>query len=57
MVPIFQLCFSVAWEHGNRRGMLFYSSGATICVAFADSYSLNPVYAVMVSNSEIVHEL
>lgn len=37
--------------------MLFYSSGATICVAFADSYSLNPVYAVMVSNSEIVHEL
>lgn len=35
----------------------FFSSGATVYVAFADSCSLNPLYAVMVSNSEIVDEL
>lgn len=32
--------------------LFFFSSGATVCVAFADSYSLNPVYAVMVSSSD-----
>lgn len=60
VVSIFQLSVLVlCWsrEQGSRREMPLFSSGATICAAFADSYSLNPLSAVMVSNSEIADEL
>lgn len=42
---------------GDAKGGLFFASGATTCVAFAQGYNLNLVYAVMVSNSEIACEL
>lgn len=51
--------FKVALEQegGDAEGGLFFASGATPCVAFAQGYNMNLVYAVMVSNSEIACEL